>query len=104
MKTCGGADVQTHVFLASALLGGEWPASRSGHLTLGSAPDAHWIEGWVGFRAGVDLMEGWKFLTIQGPELPSLGRPARIQSLYRLHAANLMYSVHIFYKQNNTEW
>jgi hypothetical protein len=28
MKTYGGVDVQTHVFFTSALVGGEWSASR----------------------------------------------------------------------------
>jgi hypothetical protein len=31
MKIYKGVDVLTHVFLTSALLGGEWPASGSGH-------------------------------------------------------------------------
>jgi hypothetical protein len=30
-----GVDVQTHVFLISALVGGEWPAFRLGHFTPG---------------------------------------------------------------------
>jgi hypothetical protein len=33
MKTYGGLDVQTHVFLISALLGGEWSASHHGRFT-----------------------------------------------------------------------
>jgi hypothetical protein len=33
MKTYGGVDVQTHVFLTSALVGGEWSASRPGRVT-----------------------------------------------------------------------
>jgi hypothetical protein len=28
MKTFGGVDVEIHLFLASALVGGEWPSSR----------------------------------------------------------------------------
>jgi hypothetical protein len=28
MKTCGGVNVQIHVFLISALVGGEWSAIR----------------------------------------------------------------------------
>jgi hypothetical protein len=35
-------------------------------------------------RAGLDHVERLKFLTITGLELQPLGRPARIQSLYRL--------------------
>jgi hypothetical protein len=33
MKTYGGVDVQIHVFITSALVGGEWSASRPGRLT-----------------------------------------------------------------------
>jgi hypothetical protein len=33
MKTYGGADVQTHIFLTLALVGGEWSASRPSHFT-----------------------------------------------------------------------
>jgi hypothetical protein len=38
--------------------GGERSASRSGSSMLGErAPDTHWIEGWVGPRAGPDPVE-----------------------------------------------
>jgi hypothetical protein len=33
VKTYGGVDVYTHVFLTSALVGGEWLASRLGRFT-----------------------------------------------------------------------
>jgi hypothetical protein len=35
MKSYGGVDVQIHVFLTSALVGGEWSASRPDRCTLG---------------------------------------------------------------------
>jgi hypothetical protein len=38
----------------------------------------------VGLKAGLDDMEKRKFLTLYGPEIQPLGRPARSQSLYRL--------------------
>jgi hypothetical protein len=58
MKANGRVDVQTHVFLTSALLGGKWSASHSGRFTPGErAPGAHWIGGWVGPKAGLDDME-----------------------------------------------
>jgi hypothetical protein len=53
MEAYGGVDVQIHVFLTSALVGGEWSASRPGVL----APGTHWIGGWVGPRAGLDAVE-----------------------------------------------
>jgi hypothetical protein len=45
---------------------------------------AHWIGGWVGPKASLDVVEERKFLNIPGLELWPLGRPARSQSLYRL--------------------
>jgi hypothetical protein len=58
MKTYGGVDVQIHVFLTSALVRGEWSASRHGRITPGKrAPGTHWIGDWVGPRAGLDDTE-----------------------------------------------
>jgi hypothetical protein len=48
------------------------------------APGTHWIEGWVGPRAGLEDVEKRKFLTLAVLELQPLGCPARSQSLYRL--------------------
>jgi hypothetical protein len=48
MKTYVGVDVYIHIFLASAVAGGEWSASISGSFTTGDrAPGIHWIGGWV---------------------------------------------------------
>jgi hypothetical protein len=49
-------------FLTSALVGGEWPASRYG----GSTPGTHWIGGRVDTRAGLDKVTKRKFLALQG--------------------------------------
>jgi hypothetical protein len=58
MKTYGGVDVQTHVFSTSALVGGEWSASRPCRFTPWErAPGTHWIGGWVGPTASLDGME-----------------------------------------------
>jgi hypothetical protein len=35
MKAYGGVDVQIHTFLTSALVGGEWSATRPGRFTPG---------------------------------------------------------------------
>jgi hypothetical protein len=58
MKAYGGVDVYIHIFLTSALVGGEWSASRPGRFTtekklLGT----HRKVGWVGPRAGLGDME-----------------------------------------------
>jgi hypothetical protein len=46
MKTYWGAEVSFHAFLTSALGGGEWSASYSGHITpMEKAPSSHWIGG-----------------------------------------------------------
>jgi hypothetical protein len=67
MKTYGGMNVQTHIFLTSALVGLKWSASRSGRLNPGErAPDTHWIGGWMGPRASLNDMEKWKFLPLSG--------------------------------------
>jgi hypothetical protein len=83
MKTYGRLDVQIHVFLTSALFGGEWSVSRLGRLTPGErTPGSHWIGSWVGPRAGLEEVEKKKFLILPGLKLRPLGRPALSQSLY----------------------
>jgi hypothetical protein len=73
-----------HVSLTSALLGGEWSASRPRCFTPGKrAPGTHLIGGWVGPIAGLDDVENITFLTLPGLEHRPLRRPARSQSLYQ---------------------
>jgi hypothetical protein len=68
--------------LTSALVGGEWSASRPGHFTPGErAPGTHWKGGWVGPRTGLDKMERRKISPLPELELRPLRSPARIQSL-----------------------
>jgi hypothetical protein len=51
-----------HVFLTSALVGGEWSASCPGHFSPRErVPGTHWIGGQVGPRAGLDDVEKSKF-------------------------------------------
>jgi hypothetical protein len=58
MKACGGVDVQIHIFLISALAGGEWSTSRPSRFTPGErTPGTHLIGGWVDPGAGLDDME-----------------------------------------------
>jgi hypothetical protein len=58
MKVCGGVDVEIHIFLTLALVGGEWSASRPCRFTPGeSALGIHWIGGWVDPRASLDDAE-----------------------------------------------
>jgi hypothetical protein len=80
MKAYGGVAVQIHIFLISALAGGEWSASRPGHCTPGErVSGTHWIGGWVDPRASLDDVEKRKFLILPGLEIRPLGRAARSQ-------------------------
>jgi hypothetical protein len=78
MKVYGGIDVQIHIFLSSALVGGEWSASLPCRFT----PGTHSIGGWVSPISGLDNVEKRKFLILLGLELRPLDRPAHSQSLY----------------------
>jgi hypothetical protein len=85
MKAYGGVDVYIHIFLTSALVGGESSASRPCRFTPEErAPGTHWIGGWVGLRAGLHDVEKRKFLTLPGLQPRPLNRPACSPSLYRL--------------------
>jgi hypothetical protein len=82
MKAYGGVDVWTHVLLTSALVGGEWSASRPGRFTLGErAPGTHCLGGWMGHRVSLDDVEKRKFLTLRVSNSGSIGHPARRLSL-----------------------
>jgi hypothetical protein len=70
MKAYGGVNVQTHVFLTSALVGDEWSASRTCRFNpQGKSPRYHWIGGWVEPTISLVDMEKLKFLTLPGLEL-----------------------------------
>jgi hypothetical protein len=76
MKAYGGSGCIGPHFLTSALAGGECSASRPCRFTPGErASVTHWIGGWVGPRASLDV-EKRKFLTLPGLELdPSVVQP-----------------------------
>jgi hypothetical protein len=85
VKTYGEVDVQIHVFLTSALVRGEWSASRPGRFTPSKKPlSVHSLGDWLGPRIGLGDVGKRKFLNVAELELRPLGRPARTQSLYRL--------------------
>jgi hypothetical protein len=59
---CGGV----HVFQTSALVGGEWSASRPGRFTpVERAPSTQWIRGWLGPRTGLHAADKRKFWPYQ---------------------------------------
>jgi hypothetical protein len=58
------------MFSTSALVSGEWSASRPGRFTPEEkAPITHWIGGSVGPRAGMGDVKKKKFFTLAGLEL-----------------------------------
>jgi hypothetical protein len=98
MKAYGGVDIEIHIFLTSALAGGEWSASRPVRFTLRErAPGIHWIGGRVDPKAGLHDVEKRKFLTLLGLELRPLGRPvvASPYSDYAIPAANWTNVLHV---------
>jgi hypothetical protein len=86
MKAYWGVDVWIHIFLTSALVGGEWSASLPSRFTPGErAPDVHWIGDWGapkpvwrGPRIYIPQKQGDP-VTPPGTGLPSL-RLLRLQS------------------------
>jgi hypothetical protein len=78
-----------------------WPLYLRGR---SPSSGTHWIGGSVDPRTGLDHTEKWKFLTIPGVELRPFGRPARIQSLYRLrYPGSLKNMVHLYISTNSTD-
>jgi hypothetical protein len=58
MQTYEGVYVYIHIFLTSALVGGEWSATRPCRFTPGKEPPVPiFIGGWVDPRAGLDDMQ-----------------------------------------------
>ena len=47
-------EVWLHLFLTSAVDGGEWSTSHPGRFTFGKESAVHLIGGCVGFKAGLD--------------------------------------------------
>jgi hypothetical protein len=63
---CGRVDAKMQILFTSALVGGEWSASRTSRFTHEErAPALHWIRGFVGLRAGLNDMQNWKSFTIR---------------------------------------
>jgi hypothetical protein len=59
MKANGGVEVYIHIFLTSALVGGEWSTSRPGRFNPRERPPGtHWIGGWV------DLRDYWRVASV----------------------------------------
>jgi hypothetical protein len=90
----GGVEVEIHLFFTSAIVGGEWLASRPGRFTTGErARDTHWVGDLVGSRAGLDVVKGRNILSIAGLKLRSIGLPPLSQWLYRLYYPGSVFSL-----------
>jgi hypothetical protein len=69
MKEYGGLAVKIHVFLSSALVGGEWSDSHIGRFTSGEkSRGTLWIGGRVGPRTGLDAVEKREISPSTGPD------------------------------------
>jgi hypothetical protein len=61
-KCMSNIDVVKLHTLTSALDGGDWSSSHCSHFTTGERdPGTHWIGGWVGPRASLDVLVKRKF-------------------------------------------
>jgi hypothetical protein len=75
MKTYGGVEVQLHA-LTSAVGGDGRLASRPGRFTPGvRTPCTHWIEGWMGPRAGLDAVAKEEPITAPAANLTPISQP-----------------------------
>jgi hypothetical protein len=71
-RRMGVVDVEIHVFLTSARVGGDELASRSCRFNLGEGvPGIHQIGGWVDPSAGLDDMEKLKNLDLTATRTPT---------------------------------
>jgi hypothetical protein len=76
--------IDSYIFLASALVGREWSASRPCRFIPGErAPRTNLIGGWVGPGTGLNDMKKRIILPLPGLESRPLCRPVGSQSLYR---------------------
>jgi hypothetical protein len=96
MKTYGGMDVWIHVFLTSALVGGEWSAQRPRR----KSRITNWKGGWVRPRTGVDAVEKRIILhcwesnpgcSALGPSLYQLGFPGSLSVIIKSEISILKY-------------
>jgi hypothetical protein len=76
-----------HAMKAYCGSGGEWSASRHGRLTLReSAPDTHWIGGWVGSRAVLDTVVKRKIPSPRRESNPSIPIVQAVKGAFSLGA------------------
>jgi hypothetical protein len=73
MQMYGGVEVQIHVFLTLELDSGEWLVWRPAAWTQGTNHGAHWIGGWVGPGACLDVAARRKIMLCResSPGLPA---------------------------------
>jgi hypothetical protein len=60
LKHTRGVGLRLHSHLTSAPDGDAWSASRPCHFNPQRTAGAHWTEGWVDPRGGLDVLEKWK--------------------------------------------
>jgi hypothetical protein len=95
MKAYWGMDVDSHIFLTSALVGGKWLASRLCRFTsVERILDTHLIGDWVGPRAGLGYVDKRKFLTLHRLELQPTRTMPTMLSLLPRHRYVLRYVIY----------
>jgi hypothetical protein len=92
MKSYGGVHVEIRILLTSALVGGEWSATRYGCFNPQGNNPQYLFDRRLGepqSRSGRRGQE--KILDPTGTRTPTRGSPARSQSLYRLSYLGTRY-------------
>jgi hypothetical protein len=88
MKALGSGGMAPHI-LDSTLNGGEWSASRPGRFTPRKrAPGKHWIGGWVGPTAVLDMVVKGK---IPSPHQESKPRTMIIQPIGQHYGSTVIH-------------
>jgi hypothetical protein len=93
MKMYEGGNIETLVFLTTALVGGEWSASRPGRFTTKKSPWYPLDRRLGGIKRRYRRHGETKiFLHSSGLKLQPLGHPAHSKSLYQLHYPSSLMS------------
>jgi hypothetical protein len=87
--------------LTTALVGGEWSASRPGRFTPRErTPGNHWIGGWVGPRAGLDAVVN----RIPSPRRQSNPRIPIVQPVAQRYTDWAITALSFFHYPNDITW
>jgi hypothetical protein len=105
VKTYGGVEYSSTIFLTSTVDAGEWSASRPCNFTRGVRTSVtHWIGGWMGPRVRLDAVEKRKMLQCResNPCRPARSPTRRVVERYYGTAQLWTHrgSLHIFVRRD----